>query len=514
MIVVHKVTEYKIIKAGVQGPSGSVSIFNDNSPIVQNAIDTTKKLRFDLSAITTGQTRVITMPDADVDLGLYAGHISASEAVHGLGAGSAVVGTLESQTLYGKTLNAPEIQYSYNNETLTGNKTVTVGIDEQIQHLNPNGANRTITVADGTAEGQCFEFYNTNPTDDGFQLIINITGTANYGKLARDQAFKIFWTGTEWLQDQTALESWDFSTIAIGYGQTVKGLGGIAIGSVAAIVANDNIAIGPSASCGAVNDIVIGAGADASSSSLGDNVLLGKQSFADANSQRSIAIGTSSYTDGEDAIAVGGSTNSGADFAITMGYQTSVNAIGGIAIGHQAASVTTTGYAVSLGYQSLADEDYSIALGANSYTSRWGEFAITVDKAAAIPKSTSFEIYWYGTTANATPAEIFLGGVASNRCTVKASSVMKFTISVTARDNTTGDCAAYEFTGAIKRDAANNTALVGGNVSKSTIAEDDASWDVAVTADDTNEALIITVTGDTTNTVQWAAVANCVETNF
>ena len=44
--------------------------------------------------------------------------------------------------------------------------------------------------------------------------------------------------------------------------------------------------------------------------------------------------------------------------------------------------------------------------------------------------------------------------------------------------------------------------------------EDDVGWACTVTADDANEALIITVTGDGVNITQWAAVMNGVETHF
>jgi hypothetical protein len=98
------------------------------------------------------------------------------------------------------------------------------------------------------------------------------------------------------------------------------------------------------------------------------------------------------------------------------------------------------------------------------------------------------------------------------RCGVRASSVLSFTLQVTARDNTSGDCAVYHFKGGIKRDAAGNTTLL--TTTKDVIHEDDVSWDVAVTADDTNEALMITVTGDADNTVQWAARLDGVETHF
>jgi len=108
---------------------------------------------------------------------------------------------------------------------------------------------------------------------------------------------------------------------------------------------------------------------------------------------------------------------------------------------------------------------------------------------------------------------MFCGGRANERFTIRASSVLAFTMLITARDNVANEVARYSVSdGLIKRDSAGNTTLLAATVV--TDYEDDAGWDVAVTADDTNEALIITVTGDGANPTQWAAVMDGVETHF
>jgi len=84
---------------------------------------------------------------------------------------------------------------------------------------------------------------------------------------------------------------------------------------------------------------------------------------------------------------------------------------------------------------------------------------------------------------------------------------------IVARDNVANEVARYSVKdGLIKRDGADNTVMVLCTVVVD--HEDDAGWACAVTADDGNEALIITVTGDGVNITQWAAVMNGVETHF
>ena len=55
-----------------------------------------------------------------------------------------------------------------------------------------------------------------------------------------------------------------------------------------------------------------------------------------------------------------------------------------------------------------------------------------------------------------------------------------------------------------------STALVG-SLDKTVLAEDDADWDATVEADDTNEALVVKVTGEVGKNINWVGVMNLVE---
>jgi hypothetical protein len=74
---------------------------------------------------------------------------------------------------------------------------------------------------------------------------------------------------------------------------------------------------------------------------------------------------------------------------------------------------------------------------------------------------------------------------------------------------TVGDSAMWEIQACIKRDLANNTSLVGsagtGTAPAALRDAGAAAWSIAVTADDTNEALVVTVTGEADKTIRWLA---------
>jgi hypothetical protein len=192
-----------------------------------------------------------------------------------------------------------------------------------------------------------------------------------------------------------------------------------------------------------------------------------------------------------------------------IGYNAN-GSIYGAAVGHYADAAI---YGAALGFETDTNKKrYSTALGYYSETERYGELSINIDGQTDQENNHGLAGMTIDTT-DATPKIMLAGGYVNQYFMVRASSVVVFDIQITARDNTSGDCAAYQVTGAIKRDASSNTAIVG-SVTKTVIAEDDASWDVAVTADDTKEALQIEVTGDATNTVQWVASIRFTETHF
>jgi hypothetical protein len=109
-------------------------------------------------------------------------------------------------------------------------------------------------------------------------------------------------------------------------------------------------------------------------------------------------------------------------------------------------------------------------------------------------------------TTNAVQTELFLDG-SSVRAILPADRTWAFTINIAARqtaaspDGTVGDSGIYKIEGGIKRDGANNTALVG-SITKTILAEDQAAWDVTAEADDANEALVVKVTGSLNMTIQ------------
>ena len=160
-------------------------------------------------------------------------------------------------------------------------------------------------------------------------------------------------------------------------------------------------------------------------------------------------------------------------------------------------------------YSTVGGGEYITASGAHStvgggfqvLADKYGQHAFASGKFATQGDAQHSELLARRSTTNATPSVLFLDGV-DDYCTIPVNTTWGFVIGVVARLTTADDESAfYYFIGCIDNNAG-TTALVG-SVAKTVVAEDTSAWDCAVTADDTNDALIITVTGEAAHTIYW-----------
>jgi hypothetical protein len=221
------------------------------------------------------------------------------------------------------------------------------------------------------------------------------------------------------------------------------------------------------------------------------------------NNVNQVASGASSIAIGEQARANGTSSVSIGIFA----SDSSGN--GSTCIGPDTTSTTDAlaigRYAVASGIQSMsfcqgtASGVLSVQFGSVSNASLRSQFLTR-------PFSS---VYWGGQTTNATPTVLNLDATATNRFTIAANTALAVDILLVARRSDTADkwLVARRFLG-IRRDGSNNTSLIG-TVQDYGLDQSagSPSWTFALTADDTNEALQLEVTGAASETIQWRATA-------
>jgi hypothetical protein len=112
-------------------------------------------------------------------------------------------------------------------------------------------------------------------------------------------------------------------------------------------------------------------------------------------------------------------------------------------------------------------------------------------------------------TTNATPTPLMLDG-NTTRLLITSGKALFATITIAGIINGGSKAVHYCRKVAIKN-VSNTTSLIGTVSVVGTDVEDDAAYDVAITADNTNKALQINVTGKASETIRWVAHVEGVE---
>jgi len=113
-------------------------------------------------------------------------------------------------------------------------------------------------------------------------------------------------------------------------------------------------------------------------------------------------------------------------------------------------------------------------------------------------------------TTNATPTNLSLDTTTTLYATITSGKILFADILISGIKSDGSAAACYKRKVAIKN-VAGTTALVGTVETIGTDIEDNAGTDVAITADDTNDALQINVTGIAAETWRWVAVVEGLE---
>ena len=259
----------------------------------------------------------------------------------------------------------------------------------------------------------------------------------------------------------------------------------------------------------------------------------GRGNFAGSNAYATVGGGDANTAGGTYAFVGGGQSNSSSaswstvaggqantssgQHSFTAGFTNTASATYSIALGD---TNTASGQAsTAIGRGNLASGADSIALGAKSSTRGVGSAMALAGGgffAAAAGSGQAQKLVIIGQTTNATPKILTVDEAAAataNQLTLPNTSAYSFKGRIVARENATGDCSAWEFSGLIRRGAnAAATALVAA-VSPTVLAADAgaAAWVVSVTADTTNGALQVTVTGEASHVIKWVADIETVE---
>lgn len=216
-----------------------------------------------------------------------------------------------------------------------------------------------------------------------------------------------------------------------------------------------------------------------------------------ASGPYSVAIGANVRATAQDSICIGTADSN------ATGYGSIVIGPGNGA-GGQYSSVLG-------GVNNAAGQNIATCLGGIAvYANLYGQLARNAGIFAGLGDAQWSILNCRKTTTDATQTELFLDGV-SVRAVVPASKVWQFNAQVLGvqtggASGTQFDSKCWEITGMIRRNGAGDTALLD-TINTTIIGEMAATsgWDATIEADNTNEALVVKVTGEANKNIRWHA---------
>tara|TARA_R110000868_G_scaffold78257_1_gene223449 strand:- start:1937 stop:2986 length:1050 start_codon:yes stop_codon:yes gene_type:complete len=292
------------------------------------------------------------------------------------------------------------------------------------------------------------------------------------------------------------------------------------------------------------NAIAIGDGATASGA---DSVAIGENCTAsttramafgydsDATGNTSMAIGDRGISSGGASVSIGKSRAIGGNsFAVNINSNTTYGAFGyhAIALGFKANGYGTYSYgighyasasgqfsAVLGGTFSNASGKSSYAFGARGKAEYEGKYAFGVNTDGTGASQGGYMVLARESTTDATPVTLTSSGSNgtagnTNQVVLPNNSAIAFHGTIVARQQASSGTAsaAWKIEGLIRREgSASTTVLVS---STTTVLDNTPSWGMTLSADTTNGALKIEVTGASATNIRWVATVSTSEVTY
>ena len=278
-----------------------------------------------------------------------------------------------------------------------------------------------------------------------------------------------------------------------------------------------------------------------------------------ANGDYAVALGVSSTANSERAVALGNSAVTAAVKAVGIGYQSNAAGTSAVAVAKSYASGTdsfaaaignnTSSYgatatdALSMSKVSKASAQRSIAIGRYAVASGTGAVSIGESNVASANNSSAYGIDAKATiigqtarasgyfaadgdaqgstfilrsdTTDATAEALTTDNSnpnTANQIVAASDTCITFHGTITAMQNGAQAHAGWEIKGMLVNDGGTTT-LALGNVSDMA-ATNASSWAVALSADNTNNALKIQVTGEASHNIRWVANVQTAEVTY
>jgi hypothetical protein len=224
-----------------------------------------------------------------------------------------------------------------------------------------------------------------------------------------------------------------------------------------------------------------------------------------ASGGQSFAAGRRNIASNFYACAIGNTNTSSGIASFALGQNSTASGTDSVALGAQASATGNTSR--SLGNSTTASAIYSVSWGFFSTSDRHSMQAHAAGRFAANGDAQRARFVLRNMTTNDTATELFLDG-SSTRLTIPSGKIFAFTINISGVKSDGSAVAHYLRQYALKNVAGTTTEVYA----PVTIGTDNAAGTtIALSANDTNDALNVSVTGIAAETWRWVASVDAVE---
>jgi len=222
------------------------------------------------------------------------------------------------------------------------------------------------------------------------------------------------------------------------------------------------------------------------------DIIADDNTFTGTNVFPTINIGTGNTVSGDNATAEGSGTTASGGNSHSEGYYTIASGLVSHAEGY---------YSTASGENSHAEGSWSEARLKSQHAQAGGKFAVNGD-------AQNTKIVAHKETTDATPIECITEN--AQRYVIPSGFIMACTVSING-SNADGSVAGFYKRQALIKNIAGTTALIDTVQTIGTDIEMGTIGGIAITADDTNDSLLVTITGKADETIRWVCVIDALE---
>jgi trimeric autotransporter adhesin len=240
---------------------------------------------------------------------------------------------------------------------------------------------------------------------------------------------------------------------------------------------------------------------------------------ANASANGAVALGGANSR-GTDSVAIGIATNNSSYGAsgsnsIAMGYQAKATGNSSVCLSQQSTASGSSSCVIG-GYSNVADATYSFATGQYADTNGiFGKMSRATGRFAATGDAQSGTFVLRSDTTDATAEPMTTANTPTSslnitQIVIPSNAAFAFHGTIVAKQSGSANAAAWKVEGLI----VNNGGTTTLTNSATTVLSYTPSWGMALSADDTNDALKIQVTGAASTNIRWVATIHTSEVTY